>query len=140
MGTGAESEGNVYGSNNQIAENIPAAFEARAYAVEDQEDIREPVYITVYQPPPAAEEPKKWHERRLFRVLLAISCLLAILVVVGVVALAMYLSKPAGVTPPPTQEPTSGASTPTPLTQEQIACNFLSISNATKCRSTVKFV
>ena len=84
--------------------------------------------ISTPRPPPAAEEPKKWHGRRLFRVLLAVSCLLTILVVVGVVALVMYLTKPAEVTAPPTSEAAL-----------QIACNFLSIQDLTECRSTVKF-
>ena len=140
-GAEAEWEGSIYGSNSHIAENIPATFEARAYAVEGQEDVREPVYITVYQsppppPPPPTEEPKKWYERPVSRGCMAISCFLVLLLIVGVVALVMYLPKSAAVAPPVTPEPTAS---PIYLRPEQIACNFLSISNVTKCQGRVSF-
>ena len=53
-GAGAETGSNIYSIGT---------VEACAYTVQDQEDLREPVCITVYQPPPAAEEAKKWHDR-----------------------------------------------------------------------------
>ena len=123
-GAGAETEGDICGSSSHIAENIPDALEARAYAVQDYEDARESVYITIYQPPAAAQDAKKWHKSPLFRVLLAI------LLIAGVVALVVYLAKPAGVTPPPTAEP---------ITAEQIACKFLSTPDVTECRSLFTF-
>jgi hypothetical protein len=50
---------------------------------------------------------------------------------------------PKPITAPPTRAPSTRrpatSSKPTSLTPDQIACNVLSIPNATKCRSTVKF-
>ena len=128
-----EAPGAKEGTQDNIyinAECAPAVLDVRAYAVQGQEDVQEHVYGPVFQQPPAAAEPKKWHERRFMRVLLAI--LLAILLVVIVVALVMCLPKPAQVTPTPT-------SAPAPLPPEQVACNFLSIPDLMECRTTVKF-
>ena len=115
-GVGAEKQGNIYGNNSRIAENVPVVLEVRAYAVQEQEDFREPVDNPVFQPPPAAEESRKWYERPVSRGCMAISCLLALLLVLGIVVLVIYLPKPSGVTASPTPKPTTTA-TPQPTTE-----------------------
>ena len=124
---GETEEDNISGSSNiDIADNSPAAFEACAYAVQDEEDVRDTVYAAVYEPPPVADEPRKWYERPMSRGCIAKSSFLVLLLVVGVVALVLYLTKAIGSPPAP----------PTSLSPEEIACNFLSMPNLTECRST----
>ena len=95
-GAGAKPEGNIHGSNSHVSENIPVTLEARAYAVPVQEDVVDTVYAEVYETPPAPEETQKWHERPLFRACMVGNCLLALILVVGIVALVLYLTKAIG--------------------------------------------
>ena len=75
----------------------------------------------------------KWYQRPMYRWILAGSILFSFGLVGTVVGLV--------VRPPSGASNSSSAPTPAPtsLTPEQIACNFLFISNVTKCRSTVEF-
>ena len=155
-------EATVHNSSSHIS----ATIEAQAYAVQEvQEDVGGPDF-TVFPTTETTEEPKIWRERPVFRVLLSISCLLALIVVIGVVALVMFLTKTIGGTPSATLTPTMTTPTLSPVTltptkadetsvpptvppaperttapttssaAEQIACDFL---NVTECRSKVEF-
>ena len=76
----------------------------------------------------------KWYQRPLYRWILVGSILFVGGLVGAVVALVVRPSSAAS---------SSSSSPPTPaptyLTPEESACNFLSMSDVTKCRSTVKF-
>ena len=120
----AEPEDSI-DSNSIVVENIPDTVEAYAVS-QDQEDIGEPVYAEIL-----TETPKKWRERPLCRATFVGSCLF----LVGVVVLVMYLTKVIGGTPPTsTLTPTI-----TPVTPEEIACQFIEQPSLSDCRSVRSF-
>ena len=67
----------------------------QAHAAEDQDDLGDPIYAEVCNKA-NAEEPRQWYGRPLYRAILLASCVLALLLVLGVVVLVLYLTKTIG--------------------------------------------
>ncbi len=86
----------------------------------------------------------KWYQRRWINLILALSAcgFVGVVIVLVVVLSRQAAAASSSSLLPPTPAPTTGTpSTKAPISaeSEQIACYFLSISNVTECRSTLRY-
>jgi Leucine-rich repeat (LRR) protein len=84
----------------------------------------------------------KWYQRRWISLgSILFACALLVVVVVVLVVRPQSTASSSSLTSPTTAPVTAAPTTqePTSLTPEQIACNFLSFANVTKCQSIFEF-